>query len=146
MPSKTEAQLQYEIVVWFSQEFPDFRGLLFEVNNDTYNMKHAMKRRSMGMIKGISDLIFIIPNNGRIVGIELKANNSRHTKTHIQSQINWGKTLIENGGNYLITSSAGDVKTFINNLIRNYTEKVEALQNGWIKFVEDQYESKTIAF
>lgn len=145
MPNKTEAQLQHDVIVWFSQEYPDFRGLLFEVNNDTYNRNHAMKRRSLGMIKGVSDLVFIIPSNGHVAGIELKAPGTTHQMDHVKNQVSWGKTLIDNDGYFIISSSKEDVKYFITSLIEGDFHAAETIQNGWIKYV-DEKDGKTITF
>lgn len=141
-----EKKLQCELVVWFSQEYPQLRGLLFEANNDTYNVKHAMKRRSMGMISGVSDLIFIIPKNGRIAGIELKAENSVHNKQHVKNQLEWGEKIITNGGYYLITSSFVKAKNFIKWLINNHVGLAINCQDICLNSVKEQYYKKTIKF
>src|SRR6056297_498023 len=109
----TEQQLQHEIVMWFSQQYPQHRGLLFEINNDTQAMKQAMKRRAMGMIAGASDLGLINPNNGQFIGIELKAPGSRHKLKHIKQQVEWGQKLIDAGGMYVMTSQIENVRGFI---------------------------------
>ena len=111
-----EDQMQAYIVKWFSNTYPEFRGLLFEINNDTANVKHAMKRRAMGMISGVSDLLFISPQ-GRVVGIELKAPETRHKTTHIISQLAWGELVGEVGGLYIISASIDEVIMFINEII-----------------------------
>ncbi len=141
-----EKKLQYELVVWFSQEYPQLRGLFFEANNDTYNVKHAMKRRSMGMISGVSDLIFVMPKTSVIVGIELKAPKSVHSKQHIQNQITWGEQIIANGGYYLITSSLTKAKNFIKWLINNHVGLAISCQDICLNFVKEQYYKKTIKF
>jgi len=141
-----EDRLQYELVVWFSQRYPELRGHLFEVNNDTYNVKHAIKRRSMGMISGVSDLIFIVPDSGKIAALELKAPQSTHKKEHIQNQVDWGAKMVKAGGYYLITSSLHDAEMFIDNLIRNNPALAKDKQNKSIHFVKKQYYKKTIKF
>src|SRR6056297_1637998 len=115
----TEQQLQHSIVMWFSQQYPQYRGLLFEINNDTQAMKQAMKRRAMGMIAGASDLGLINPWNGQFIGIELKAPGSRHKLDHIKQQVEWGQKLIDAGGIYLMSSEIETIKMFISDIIED---------------------------
>lgn len=128
----TEKQLQFKIVTWFSQTYPEYYGLLFEVNNDTYNAKHAMARRGMGMISGVSDLIFIMPGSGKVCGIELKAPGSRHDKNHIYNQLRWGDFLRKQGAQYIMSSDIDFVKKCITDIIegRPIGEQKENDLNG----------------
>jgi hypothetical protein len=109
----SEARQQYEIVLWFCSTWPELRGLLFEVNNNTYSARHGVKRTAMGMIPGISDLILISPETGMVNGIEIKAVGSVHKKEHVITQLNWGELIVNNGGNYIMSSNIEDIKLFI---------------------------------
>ncbi len=130
----TEQQLQHNLVMWFSQEYPQFRGLLFEINNDTRAMKQAMRRRAMGMITGASDLGFIDPLTGMFIGIELKAPGSRHDLKHIKSQIEWGHKVMEAGGMYLMCSELDTIKMFISNVVSGMNGREhEIRKNVWIE-------------
>lgn len=101
-----EEIIQSKIVIDFSQKRPDLNGCLWSVPNRTLSLKDAMKQRSMGLIKGVSDLHLLF--HGRFIGIEIKAPGKRHKKEHIQSQWNWGRTIIKNGGEwYIVTSVDG---------------------------------------
>lgn len=142
----TEKRLQYELVLWFSQKYPELRGHLFEINNDTYNVKHAMTRRAMGMISGVSDLIFVVPKSGKTAAIELKAPSSVHSKEHIQNQVDWGVKMIKSGGYYLITSDLATAKDFIEFLITDFIIAVKDRQGECIHFVKKQYYKKTVKF
>jgi len=133
----TESRMQHEIVKWFNNNYTQHHGLLFEVNNDTYDIKHRMTRQSMGMITGAADLGFVVPDVGFYVGIELKAMYSRHKIDHIRNQIEWGKKVIANGGGYLISNEIDTVKMYIIELI-NYGLPSRDLEQGCIAEVENK--------
>lgn len=113
-----ESQHQHSFIMWFGQQYPEHRGLLFEVNNNVYSLHHASKRRSMGMVAGVSDLILVLPNSGKTVGIELKAPGSIHNKDHIRQQVEWGKKVVDNGGFYYITSDLDHLKNVIERTLK----------------------------
>jgi len=142
----SEARIQHDLIMWFGQNYPQYRNLLFLVHNETMSKQQGTKLKSMGLIAGVSDLIFINPKGGKSVGIELKAPKSTHKKTHIQQQLFWGADLINAGSNYLITSNLLHAKKFIVALLQNDIDSVEFIQNESINFVEKQFHKKTIAF
>ena len=130
-----EDQTQAHIIKWFSNTYPEFRGLLFEVNNDTKSIKHAMKRRAMGMISGVSDLLFITPQ-GRVAGIEIKAPETRHKTTHIINQLSWGNLVIETGGLYLISASIDEIMMFVNEIINFNFERAHVMSQSSISRID----------
>ena len=141
----TESKLQHEIVMWYSQQYPQLHGSLFEVNNNPKNQAHGSYRKSMGMIKSVSDLILHV--NGRMAGIECKAPGSTHSVKHIKSQIEWGKGVIERGGYYFMSSDEEDIKMFIGDLVNRHFEMAGITQGYIIKEIEQQMENgKTIKF
>ena len=141
-----ENRLQYEIVVWFSQTYTHLRGHLFTVNNNTYNVKDAATKRAMGLFKGVSDLVFIVPKCGKIVGIEVKAPNSKHNVYHIKSQFDWGQTVINSGGFYIMSSNSNIIKNFIKSLILGYTDEAMSIMNRENNNVISQFNKKTVIF
>lgn len=88
-----ESRLQHECVVWFGQTYPEKRGQLFAVNNEANGNKQAMYFKSMGVIPGIPDLLFI-RDSGKLVGIEMKLPGSKHKIDHVQNQVDWGMKII----------------------------------------------------
>jgi|SRR5690554_656448 len=114
---ENEKQFQNAIVMWFSHEYPELYGSLFEINNSVYSMKHAMSRRAIGMVAGVSDLILIV--NGSFAGIELKHPKTKHSKSHINQQLGWGKHIESQGGYYIMSDSEEDVKEFIRKVVEN---------------------------
>lgn len=95
--------LQHQCIKAFSEKYPEQRGLLFAVINDTYSRNHAVTMRSLGMISGAADLIYV--RDGKIVGIEVKHEGSIHDADHIRRQLWWGETIIKSGGEYYMVSS-----------------------------------------
>ena len=66
----SEDRLQFECYMWFHNEFPNQRGLLFSVPNGGYrNKKEAMKMKSTGVVPGIPDIIYL---HRTAIGIEMK--------------------------------------------------------------------------
>ena len=70
-----EARLQADCFRWCWNSYPETRRLLFHVENERTNssMIDGARRRSMGLVAGVSDLILLIPR-GRWHGlcIEMK--------------------------------------------------------------------------
>ena len=141
----TESRLQHDLIMWFGQQWPEYRELLFMVHNENENFKQLNYRKSMGQIAGVSDLIFIIPDSGKIAGIELKAPGSTHKTEHINRQLAWGEKIIKNGGFYLMTSDLKDAKGFIKSLIEGTTEH-QIYQLVSLNYVKNQLNNKTIKF
>lgn len=56
---KSENRIQSEAFLWFHNEFPNLRGLLYHVPNGEYRDKiTASKLKSMGVVSGVPDIVF----------------------------------------------------------------------------------------
>ena len=79
----SEENLQQQCVMWFNNKFclktSEPRCIIFSVPNDSSNFMETKRKVNTGLLKGVSDLIVIIPN--KILFIELK------TETGIQSLV-----------------------------------------------------------
>jgi len=79
----SEENLQQQCVLWFNNKFclktnvP--RCMIFSVPNDSSNFMETKRKINTGLLKGVSDLIVIIP--GKVLFIELK------TETGTQSAV-----------------------------------------------------------
>jgi len=133
---KPEDKIQVEIVLWFSHTFPEYRGCLWGVFNE--DSKH---KKSLGMHKGASDLMLFV--NNTFAGIEVKAPNSTHKTTHISQQLEWGTTIIKNGGVYMICSDIEEIKAFITGIINDTFYVTDGF--AWIERAIEKGE-KTIKF
>jgi len=79
----TEEQIQQQIVIWFNNNYclktNEPRNMIFSVPNDSSNFMETKRKVNTGLLKGVSDLIVILPN--KTLFIELK------TETGIQSPV-----------------------------------------------------------
>lgn len=114
----TEKQLQAQIVLDFSQKRPNDRGLLWATMNRTLSVRDGQTQLAMGMIPGVSDLIYF--KCGTLICIEIKEKGKIHNKKHIEKQLNWGKTIEQNGGIYCIITSLDEFWKLINDGICIY--------------------------
>lgn len=76
MKKLTENNLQQSIVLWYNNIYclkhNNPRGMIFSIpNGGTRNIREAMTFKATGLLKGVSDLIVIFPNN-KLCFIELK--------------------------------------------------------------------------
>lgn len=103
---KTEEQLQQEVVIWFNNNYclktQNERCMIFSVPNDSSNFMETKRKVNTGLLRGVSDLIVIIPN--KILFIELK------TEKGVQSivQKEFEERIIKLGFNYYLVRSLSD--------------------------------------
>lgn len=115
-----EEILQHEIVVSYNNTFPELRGSLFAVRNISLSQRDAVKQKSIGMVKGVADLIWTRKNN-TIVGIEVKHPDMDHSRDHIESQLRWGEMITSLGGRYFIVNSLAEFWKVIDDQNPKYT-------------------------
>jgi len=96
----TEAQLQAQIFQYHWNNLPTERGLLFHVNNKARNAIEGAKFKAMGVIAGVSDLIYLKPG-GKPILIELKVDNGTQSK----EQMKWELHVRLAGYKYMICRS-----------------------------------------
>jgi hypothetical protein len=103
-----EDQLQGQIFQWHWNNRPRERGLLFHVNNKARNAIEGNRFKAMGVIPGVSDLIYLKPG-GKPLFIELK------TETGSQSgpQKDWQAAIEVAGYRYIICRSLAEFITFL---------------------------------
>jgi len=106
--NKTEAYIQGECVQWLWNTYPTTRGRLFEVNNNPLNKIDGARRKAMGMVAGVSDLIFLRDNLPPLC-IEMKDENGRQTP----AQIEWQKVAASCGCEYVVVRSLDEFQTFL---------------------------------
>jgi len=99
----TESKLQSEMVISFSQQRPDEMGLLWATVNRTLSERDGQKQKAMGLFAGVSDLIYF--NGNHLICIEVKLPGSKHSKKHVQRQLDWGLKIELNNGTYVIVRS-----------------------------------------
>lgn len=58
---KSEAKYQSEVVIWFWNTYPEYRGLLYHNFNNPRNKIQGAQLIALGLIKGNPDLTLAIP-------------------------------------------------------------------------------------
>jgi len=106
----TETQLQAQIFQYHWNNVPTERGLLFHVNNKARNAIEGAKFKAMGVVAGVSDLIYLKPG-GKPILIEIKTDNG----TQSTEQKKWELHVKSAGYQYLICKSLEEfIKIIIN--------------------------------
>jgi len=95
----SEEKLQSDIVVKFSQLYPEKRGQLFHPSNERNSTQQAFRAKAIGIVSGVADLILFDRKIGN-VATELKLPESRHVVNHITQQLQWGKVWESQGGTW----------------------------------------------
>ena len=96
-----EKKLQAKIVEEFSLAYPERRGRLFATFQETVNVIQGTIWVALGLVKNISDLIYI-DDDKLIIGIEIKAPGTRHNSKHVIGQCHWLMNIPKRG--YFCTS------------------------------------------
>jgi len=112
-----ESKLQAEMVMAFSQEYPELDGLLWSTRNTTFSQRDGQKQKAMGMKAGVSDLMFYF--QGTLYCFEIKAHGSTHSKDHIRRQMEWGKSIEFNSGKWFICKSKESFLIAIKSIVNN---------------------------
>jgi hypothetical protein len=60
-----EDKIQHDCVMWFDDKFPQYRGLLYHNYNNPPNKVRGAVLKGMGLRKGVPDLFFALPINGK---------------------------------------------------------------------------------
>lgn len=109
---KSEDQIQFECYMWFHNQFPELRGLLFAVPNGGARSALQGKIFKMtGVVAGVSDMLFM--HKGKTYCFELK--NKFGTQSDKQK---WWQSIVQvEGFNYHIVRSLDEFKNHINRII-----------------------------
>ena len=101
-----EKQLQAKIVIDFSHQNPHERVMLWSTLNRTLSQKDGTTQLAMGLIKGVSDLLYF--KRGVLYCFEIKQKGKRHSVEHVKRQMDWGRMMESQGAKfYIITSLEG---------------------------------------
>jgi hypothetical protein len=106
---KTESYIQGECVQWLWNTKPETRGKLFEVNNNPLNKIDGARRKAMGMVAGVSDLIYLRDGLPPLC-IEMKDATGKQSP----AQIAWQKIAEDAGCTYVIIRSLAEFQELFN--------------------------------
>ena len=88
MAKKSEAKIQSEVIIWFWNEFKEFRGLLYHNFSNPRNAINGSQLIALGLIKGNPDLTLAIPRGGYgALYLELKVPGQKPREDQVK-QIN----------------------------------------------------------
>jgi len=113
---ESEAQIQSECVRWLWNEHPETRGLFFAVNNNSEHVGRAMIRKSLGVVPGVADTVFLW--RGHAYFIEFKTPWGVLSK----AQVEWHRKLTNEMFLYFVVRSVAEFKTVIKYIMDNGTE------------------------
>lgn len=112
MTKKTEGRVQSECVVWLWNNYPETRGLLCYNLNNSKNEIDGARNKSLGLIKGRSDLVFYWL--GKATMIEMKDEDDGEQS---EDQRKWQRRIEAHGFEYCICRSLEDFKKILLNLM-----------------------------
>lgn len=106
MQKESESALQQRIFIYHWNTYPSERGLLFHVNNNAKSRKAGAMLKAIGVVAGVSDLLYI--HRGRLYALEVKLPKGRQSS----AQQAWQKAVEDAGCEYHILRSLDDFKEF----------------------------------
>lgn len=133
----SEERLQSDIVVRFSQLYPNKRGQLFHVPNERNHKVQAFKARAIGIVKGVADMIYFEKNY--LIATELKVPGSRHKREQIEAQLKWAEIWEKQGGIWRMCKTVEEA-------ISCYEGNPSGLTIQEVKEILKNHKTKTIKF
>lgn len=111
-----EAKIQAECFKWCWNEHPETRRLLFHVENEEAhgNMIDGARRKAMGLVAGVSDLILLMPR-GPYHGLMIEMKTL--TGTQKERQRTWQALVEKQGYMYVVCRSLEQFQTTIDNYL-----------------------------
>lgn len=111
---KSEDKIHTECYVWFHNTFPNLRGQLWHTPNGGHRqIVEAVKFRTMGVQRGVHDLLFLY--NGKLHSFEIKNEKGRMTP----EQKTFADMIVSNGGTTWLIRDVETFKKIINSIICN---------------------------
>jgi hypothetical protein len=104
----TELRLQQNCFMWLHNTYPHLRGLFFRIKNEGHNRITGALNKATGIIPGVSDSVFLVPNSKPIF-IEFKIDTGEQS----QSQKYWQQLIEQFGYDYFIIKTENEFKELI---------------------------------
>lgn len=105
----TEARIQQECFQWHWNTYPNDRKRLFLIHNTPKNAIDGARLRGMGMVAGVSDLIYLRDELPPLC-IEMKDETGKQS----QAQKDWQKVAESVGCKYVIIRSLAEFQELFN--------------------------------
>ena len=77
------------------------------VNNRSLSQRDGMTLKAMGMVRGVSDLVFV--DDGKVFFLEVKMPGKRHDSDHVRNQMRWGSDMSALGNEWMILTCVSDI-------------------------------------
>jgi hypothetical protein len=111
MRDKTEAKIQQEIFIHiknnFGLEHHNPKWIILSIPNESASKEETMRKLSIGMLPGASDMVLIQPN--KITFIEVKTPTGEQS----DNQITFENDVKRLGFDYILVRSLDDVKKYL---------------------------------
>lgn len=108
----SEDALQQRCYMWFHNNYPQLRGLLFHVpNGGSRNPIEGKKFKAIGVVPGVADLLFMF--KGVTYCLELKTEKGRQSK----KQEDWQKLVEKNNFKYYIIRNLTEFQYIVKSII-----------------------------
>jgi hypothetical protein len=106
----SELQLQSNAFTHLWNNYPELRGRVFTINNNSQNKVKGAINKALGVIAGVSDMVMLIPNG--VIWIEWKIETGRQSKQQVQFQ-----SLVEELGMkyYIVRTQEEFISLVLNN-------------------------------
>lgn len=95
---KSESKIQQQIVMWFRSN-PN-RGIIFSVPNESGNAREQMRKKQIGLLAGVSDLVCLLPGGVTLL-MEVKTQTGKQSET----QRKFESKSIKLGHSYVVVRS-----------------------------------------
>lgn len=106
-----EGKIQAECFAWFWNEYPQFRKCLFHVPNENNrsdsNLIQGAIRKSLGVVPGVADLLFLVPR-GKYHGLCIEMKDEKGKQRPAQEE--WQAIVESQGYRYNICRSLEQFK------------------------------------
>ena len=90
-----EARLQSEMVKWYRNVWYKNPKMLFAVFNEGINVSGKI---SMGLVPGVSDLLYYEKDGRKLLGLEVKHPGESHDVAHVSRQLKFIIDVCDGGG------------------------------------------------
>lgn len=110
-PEPPELVTQSRCFLWFWNNYPEHRKMLFHVQNKARNAIEGNKFKALGVVKGVSD--FILVTAGAVHFIEGKTLTGRQSP----DQVDFQNKVTERGHHYHIYRTESEFKTLVISLL-----------------------------
>ena len=108
LPKLSEFKLQSQCFLYHWNNYPNERGRLFTVNNNSDNKIRAVINQSMGVVAGVADMMYL--SDTGLIAIEFKTITGRQSEV----QKRWQETIEAAGYRYYIIRSFEQFKETLN--------------------------------